>query len=126
TPDDWRVTVPIWIANGALAISVGWLSEMMHSYYQRAVDNARLAAIGEVAVTIRHAVNNALTAAVAASELLVELETGPADAGKAGALRSNGSALRVVRDVRRLTTVTDAPAADYLPGVKMVDLSGVT
>src|SRR5262245_59931957 len=31
TPDDWRVTVPIWIANGALAISVGWLSEMMHS-----------------------------------------------------------------------------------------------
>jgi glucose-6-phosphate-specific signal transduction histidine kinase len=30
TPDDWRVTVPIYIAYGSLAVSVGWLSGRNH------------------------------------------------------------------------------------------------
>ena len=34
---DWRVTVPIYIAYSALAISVGWLSEQLHLFYGRAI-----------------------------------------------------------------------------------------
>src|SRR3989304_3480983 len=37
TPDDWRITVPIYVAYGTLAISVGWLSEQLHEYYERAL-----------------------------------------------------------------------------------------
>lgn len=49
TPDDWRITVPIYISYGTLAISVGWLSEELHSYYHRAIENERMAAIGQFA-----------------------------------------------------------------------------
>jgi len=85
TADDSRVTVPIYIAYGTLAIAVGWLSEQLHDYYQAALKGARLAAIGEFAVTIRHEVNNALTAIVAESQLLSETEANLSSEGKAAA-----------------------------------------
>jgi len=53
------VILPIYISYGALAIAVGWLSQQLHDYYQRLVRLERVAAVGEVAITIRHEVNNA-------------------------------------------------------------------
>jgi hypothetical protein len=55
-----EVVLPIYISYGALAIAVGWLSQQLHDFYQRLVRAERVAAIGEVAITIRHEVNNAL------------------------------------------------------------------
>ena len=122
TADDARVTVPIYIAYGVLAISVGWLSEQLHDYYQAALKGARMAAIGEFAVTIRHEVNNALTAIVAESQLLLETEGNLSTDGKAAAKTIYDAALRIAADVRKLTNLSDAPVTEYVPGVQMIDL----
>ena len=122
TADDARVTVPIYIAYGVLAIAVGWLSEQLHDYYQAALKGARMAAIGEFAVTIRHEVNNALTAIVAESQLLSETETNLSSDGKAAAKTIHEAALRIASDVRKLTSLVDAPTTEYVPGIQMIDL----
>lgn len=41
-PDDWRITVPIYVAYSTLAISVGWLSEQLHRYYRRAEETIQV------------------------------------------------------------------------------------
>lgn len=126
TPDDWHVTVPIYTSYGVLAISVGWLSEQLHGYYQRMLKSARLAAIGEFAVTIRHEVNNALTSIVAESQLLNETEMGLSEEGKAAARSINQAALRIAADVRKLTSLANAPVTEYAAGIQMIDLKAAT
>src|SRR3989442_9047741 len=64
-PEDWRITVPIYVAYGVIAISVGWLSELLHLFYARAIQGERVAVISQVAVTMRHEVNNALATILA-------------------------------------------------------------
>ncbi len=122
TPDDWRITVPIYVAYGSLAISVGWLSEQLHVYYERALANERLAGIGQVAVTVRHEVNNALTAIVAESQLLAEAKAGVSDEQRAAAQTIKQSALKIAEDLRKLTNLADAPVTEYTKGVPMLDL----
>jgi signal transduction histidine kinase len=124
TADNWEVTVPIYIAYGVLAISVGWLSEQLHEYYQAALKNSRLATIGEFAVTVRHEVNNALTAIVAESQLLQETERNLSSEGRASASTIHQAALRIAADVRKLTTLADAPSTEYVRGIQMIDLRG--
>ena len=123
TPDDWRITVPIYIAYGALAISVGWLSEQLHEHYKRALENERLAGIGQVAVTVRHEVNNALTAIVAESHLLASATDGISEQHRRSATAIKDSAMRIAGDLAKMTALADAPIKDYTPGgAKMLDL----
>lgn len=120
---DWRVTVPIYIAYSALAISVGWLSEQLHLFYGRAIQGERVAAIGQVAVAMRHEVNNALAALVAEGQLLEQSGrlTHPEDREALGTI---ATMVRRIRDsLDRLGTLTEAPVVDYLPGVPMIDLA---
>ncbi|MGH7753407.1 MAG: hypothetical protein ACREN5_11390, partial [Gemmatimonadales bacterium] len=49
-PEDWRITVPIYVAYGAIAISVGWLSQRLHEFYERAKQAGRAAAVRQVAI----------------------------------------------------------------------------
>ena len=126
TPDDWRVTVPIYIAYGTLAIAVGWLSEELHTYYQRALENERLAAIGHVAVTIRHELNNALTAIVAESHLLAEVDETLGQEQRESARAIYQSALRIAADLKKLANLKSAPIARYDEGVQMVDLKSAS
>ncbi len=121
-PINASVVLPSYVAYGALAFAVGWLSQQLHDFYRRLVKAERLAAIGEVAVTIRHEVNNALAAIV----------------GEAGLLRANASRLaaedrqgvdtilemanRIGADLRKLETLEEAPTTTYLGETKMVDL----
>lgn len=122
-PADWRVTVPIYVAYGAIAISVGWLSEQLHIFYQRAIQGERVIVIGQVAVAIRHEVNNALAAIIAEGQLLQH------DARFAGAEDRQSidniiaMARRVEQSIAKLATVTHAPVTDYVMGVKMIDLT---
>ena len=84
--------------------------------------DARLAAIGEFAVTIRHEVNNALTSIVAESQLLSETEPGISQEGKAAARSIHQAALRIAGDVRKLTSLANAPVTEYAHGIQMIDL----
>jgi signal transduction histidine kinase len=121
-PDDWRITVPIYISFGVLAISVGWLSEELHDYYQRALENERLAAVGQLAVTVRHELNNALTTIIAESHLLAEVDQDLTDEQRASAQAIYQAGQRIANDVRKLTNLATAPTTDYEGGVRMLDL----
>jgi glucose-6-phosphate-specific signal transduction histidine kinase len=122
TPDDWRITMPIYVAYSTLAISVGWLSEQLHEYYERALTSERLAGIGQLAVTVRHEVNNALTAIVAESQILSEAKDGLTEEHRHTARAIKGSALKIAEDLRKLTQLADAPVREYTKGVNMLDL----
>ena len=121
-PADWRVTLPIYIAYGAITISVGWLSEQLHWFYERAIAGERVTAVGEVAITIRHEVNNALAAIMAEAQLLQQ--DGDLTPEQDTAMRQILEMSRRVRDsMDRLSTTTRAPTTEYLPGVRMIDLT---
>ena len=122
-PEDWRITVPIYVAYGAIAISVGWLSEQLHLFYDRAIEGERVAVVGQVAVAIRHEVNNALAAIIAEGQLLEEdgRLTHPEDIKSLENIIA--MARRVNASMEKLATVTHAPVTDYAAGVKMIDLT---
>jgi signal transduction histidine kinase len=126
TPDDWRITLPIYIAYGTLTVSVGWLSEEMHTFYQRVLRYERLAAIGRAAMSIRHELSDALSVIAAQSEI--------AAAGRGELEPDQSSALRVIREsahdsarlLQRLTQVRHEPPAMRLStGQEILDLRDV-
>src|SRR5712692_607714 len=119
------VLLPIYVSYGMLAIAVGWLSQQLHDYYHRLVQAQRLAAIGEVAVTLRHELNNALQAITAeAGVLQAGTNLGPQDRESVDTIL--GMARRISNDVHRLTVLTDAPATSYVGELNMVDLETAT
>ena len=105
-PEDWRITVPIYVAYGAIAISVGWLSEQLHLFY-----------------AIRHEVNNALAAIIAEGQLLEQdgRLTHPEDVRSLENIIA--MARRVNDSMEKLATLTHAPVTDYAAGVKMIDIT---
>lgn len=106
------VLLPIYVSYGMLAIAVGWLSQQLHDYYSRLVRAERLAAIGEVAVTLRHELGNALQAIAAEAGVLARSQTaGDRERESAGTILD--MARRIQVDVRKLSTLTEAPE----PGV---------
>jgi len=121
-PLDPGVILPIYVSYGALAIAVGWLSQQMHDYYQRLVRAERVAAVGEVAITIRHEVNNALAAIIGEAGLLRETAAPLSPEDRRSIEVVLEMAHRISSDVRKLATLDEAPTKDYLPGVKMVDM----
>lgn len=126
TPDDSRITVPIYIAYSTLAISVGWLSEQLHEHYTRALANERLATVGQFAMTVRHQINNALTAIVAESQLLSEAASHLTDEQRRSIEVIQDAALRIGNDLRKLSNLAEAPVAQYPGGLKMIDLSNAS
>jgi signal transduction histidine kinase len=125
-PEDWRVTVPIYIAYSAIAISVGWLSEQLHLFYERAMVGERVAVITQLAIGMRHDINNALATVMAEAQLLEGNDklTSPEDRES---LRLIVEMVRRVHDsVERLTTLTAAPPVrEYALGTTMIDLEGM-
>jgi signal transduction histidine kinase len=122
-PEDWRITVPIYLAYGAIAISVGWLSEQLHLFYDRAIQGERVLVVGQVALAIRHEVNNALAAIIAEGQLLEEAGrlAHPEDVKSLENIIA--MARRVNTSMEKLATVTHAPVTDYVTGVKMIDIT---
>ena len=122
-PEDWRITVPIYVAYGALAISVGWLSEQLHLYYDKAIAGERVAVVGQVAVAMRHEVNNALAAILAEAQLLEQdaRVTHPEDKASLENIIVMGRRVRESMD--KLANLTHAPTTEYAAGVKMIDLT---
>ncbi len=82
----------------------------------------RLAAIGEMTITLHHEINNPLMSAMTEVELLLEEPELPA--GAAESLRSVRDALRRIAEiVRRVANLRDASATAYAAGMRMIDLA---
>lgn len=119
---DWRITVPIYVAYGALTIAVGWLSEERHAHHSRALERERLAAIGQAAVAVRHGVNNALTTIIAESQLLAEVDRTLDDEQRASARSIYDAAQRIAGDVRQITNLQSPPAVEDAARVELPSL----
>jgi signal transduction histidine kinase len=120
-PVNANVILPSYISYGVLAIAVGWLSQQLHDYYQRLIKAERLAAIGEVAITIRHEVNNALAAIVAEAGLLRD-GAGLAPEDLASTETILEMANRIGSDLMKLSSLDYAPDVGHGGGTGMVDL----
>ena len=124
--EDWRITVPIYAAYGTIAISVGWLSQQLHEFYGRAIEGERVAVIRQLAITMRHEVNNALAAILAEGQLLEHdaVLTHPED--KQSLQNIMTMARRIQHSIDTLVNVTHAPITEYVEGVSMIDLAKLT
>jgi signal transduction histidine kinase len=121
-PINLDVILPTYISYGILAIAVGWLSQQLHDYYQRLIKAERLAAIGEVAVTIRHEVNNALSAIVGEAGLLRAGAGRLSQEDRAGIETILEMANRIGADLKRLSMLDEAPVTSYVGETMMVKL----
>jgi DNA-binding response OmpR family regulator len=82
----------------------------------------RLAAVGEMTVTLHHEINNPLMAAFADVELLLADLESPVEQRRQG-LEDIRQALRRIRDiVQRIGALREAKSKDYLSGVRMLDI----
>jgi signal transduction histidine kinase len=82
----------------------------------------RLAAIGEMTVTLHHEINNPLMAAFADVELLLLEDDASAEQRRQG-LENIRQALRRIRDiVQRIGELREVRSKDYLGGIRMLDL----
>lgn len=126
TPDNWKVTVPTYVAYGVLSISVGWLSEQLHIHYRTAIGNERMAAIGQLALTIKHEVNNALTTIMAETDNLLDRELAE-DREVQESLKSlKESARRIAAHVDQITRLETAPVSRAVGQLEMLDLDNAT
>jgi len=83
----------------------------------------RLAAVGEMTVTLHHEINNPLMAAFADVELLLSNLDVPREQVQQG-LEDIRQALRRIRDiVQRIGSLRDTRSKDYLRGIRMLDLA---
>lgn len=126
TPDDWRITVPTYVAYGVLCMSVGWLSEQLHAYYKGMLEQARMAAIGQMALAVKHEVNNALTTIMAESQTLAT-DRGKLDEEQQEAAESiHQSAMRLAQSIEKITRLESAPVISPVSGLAMLDLAAAS
>jgi DNA-binding response OmpR family regulator len=89
---------------------------------QELVRTERMAAIGEMTVTLHHEINNPLMAAFTDVELLLGALNASSEVRRQG-LEAIREALRRIRDiVQRIGDLREARSKDYLRGVRMLDL----
>jgi DNA-binding response OmpR family regulator len=97
------------------------LKEALAAAERDLVHAERLAAIGQVNVTLHHTINNPLMAALAETDLLRASELNLEQRTSVDAIRD---ALGRIGDIlQRLAALRDIRTTDYLEGVPMIDLS---
>jgi DNA-binding response OmpR family regulator len=98
------------------------LRKALSAAEQDLVRAERLAAIGEMTVTLHHEINNPLMAAFADVDLLLgDLNASPEQ--RRQGLEDIRQALRRIRDiVQRIGGLREARSKDYLRGVRMLDI----
>lgn len=88
----------------------------------RLIRAERLAAIGEIGLTIRHEINNPLGTVLGHAELLLaQADALPPEVRSRLAAISRAS-LRIRDVVKRLEVIRDDRTVEYLPGVSMIEL----
>ncbi len=109
TPDHWRMTALRYVACGTLAISVGWLSEQQNGYYGRALERDRMAATGQLALTMKREITNAFTTITRESQLLASADENMKDDDGGSIKTIHDFAARVANDADKLTLLQQAP-----------------
>ncbi|MBI3271948.1 MAG: response regulator [Planctomycetes bacterium] len=106
-----------------LASRLFHLEKEILAAHEEVVRTERLAALGELALAVRHQMNNALTALQGNLELLVRCreELAPRAQKLAGA--AHASCQRMIEAMKRLADIRDDRTIEYLDGQKMTDLS---
>src|SRR3979411_3157254 len=102
------------------------MAEQLQDFYGRAIEGERVAVIRQLAVTMRHEVNNALAAILAEGQLLEHdaVLTHPGD--KQSLQNIMTMARRIQHSIDTLVNVTHAPITEYVEGVPMIDLAKLT
>lgn len=83
----------------------------------------RLAAIGQLNVTLRHEINNPLMSASAEIELLLERTDSPAERQSLGSVLQ--SLVRIREVLKRVGELDEAKTKNYVGGVGMIDINAV-
>jgi DNA-binding response OmpR family regulator len=86
----------------------------------------RLAAIGEMTVTLHHEINNPLMAGLAEIELLLSQPEAPAEQQRQGLIDVRQALYRIRDIVQRIGKLREARSKVYLRGVQMLDLERQT
>jgi len=89
---------------------------------QRLVDAERLAAIGEVAASVNHEINNPLCAIMLNAQLLQEEISSDPDGARARAAKIEENVERIQAITQRIQELKDSGTTDYVSGEKMLDL----
>jgi DNA-binding response OmpR family regulator len=97
------------------------LKEALGAAERDLVHAERLAAIGQINISLHHAINNPLMAAFAEIELLLGSKLAGDQRASVLSIRST---LERIRDIlERLNALSDTRTTDYLEGIPMIDLS---
>ena len=75
---------------------------------------------------VKHEVNNALTAIVAESEYMMSERQSFSEEQQTSVETIRDSALRIARDIGKITNLETAPVTTVVGGAEMVDLSAAT
>jgi len=87
------------------------------------VEKEKLAAVGEVAVTVNHKINNPLTNIIGLAEVLrVAYNAGKEDKVREGLKGILEQAKRIEKVTKKLTEIEEMKSIDYVDGKKMLDL----
>jgi FixJ family two-component response regulator len=99
------------------------MNDLLKKTQEDLVRVERLSAIGEVIVSINHSINNSISAIKAAVRFVKNSGEVSAECSDAiGAIDDECAEIEAV--VSRLKSLRDASPADYVDGVKMLDLAG--
>lgn len=98
------------------------LREALAAAQRDLVRAERLAAVGEMTVTLHHEINNPLMAASAEVELLLAADDGHSPARREGLEATRQALGRIAEILRRSGELRRANATEYSGGVKMIDL----
>jgi DNA-binding response OmpR family regulator len=98
------------------------LREALAASERDLVHAERMAAIGQLNVTLHHTINNPLMAASAETELLLQDDNLPSDHRQS--LETIRGALRTIQEtLKRVSTLQHDKTEEYVDGVSMIDLS---
>ena len=87
------------------------------------IEKERLAAVGEVAVTVNHEINNPLTSIIGLAEILeIAYSAGNQEKVKKGLRGILKEAKRIKSVTQKLAKVSDAKSVSYLNSQKMIDI----
>lgn len=98
------------------------LREALAAAERELVRAERLAAIGEMTVTLHHQINNPLMAASAEAELLLAGSEGLSERARVSVMAIKSGLDRIRDIVRRIGDLKQAQSTEYLSGLRMIDL----
>ncbi|MCF7886285.1 MAG: GAF domain-containing protein [Candidatus Marinimicrobia bacterium] len=92
--------------------------------HKKLIQKERLAAIGEVAVTVNHEINNPLTSIIGLAEVLeLAFNTGKKEKVKEGLQGILKEAKRIQKVTQKLANVSESKSISYLNSQKMIDIN---